>query len=102
MSEANEPGGAAVGLSLSTEGLATLARQAGFRTGRMDFADGIGWAPVIKPIGESCNVELLRFAELVIKACAAECERIDREYGECPGLAQYCRDAILEMGANVV
>lgn len=28
-----------------------------------------------------------------IEACALECERVGREHGECPEMAQYCADA---------
>ncbi len=52
------------------------AREAGFQTGSIYGGDGNPIHPLIRSIGDSCTVEMERFAKLVAAAEREACARI--------------------------
>lgn len=65
---------------MTKEDVIRMAREAGFMTGEIDFADGKGRYLFIEPIGKSCNVELERFADLIAAAEREACANVCRAY----------------------
>jgi len=69
---------------MNRDEIIAMAREAGFRTGKINLSNGPP-VPFIAPAsGTSCMVELDRFAALVAakerEACAQVCEDIEDEY----------------------
>ena len=77
-----------------------LAREAGFRTG---IYESLAATKFARSIGDDCEVELARFAQLVQQATAEKCANLcDAQMTdcECPERAAYCAAAIREKFAD--
>ena len=92
---------------MSQDEIIAMAREAGFRTGKIDLSIGEP-VPFIAPAsGTSCMVELERFAALVAaaerEACATACDAIYHQFigpafGEVRHGVAACAAAIRESG----
>lgn len=61
---------------MTRDDLMPLIREAGFQTGVLHDREGVPVAPLVRPIGATCFVELERFAALVAAAEREACAKV--------------------------
>lgn len=58
---------------ITKDELMQMARYAGFQTAKVDWLDGSDTYPLIRPIGENCNVAITKLIDIVLERAAVEC-----------------------------